>query len=551
MPDIDLTQIMPVTDVTVARLISPAAYDELAAHIMAAPVPAVPATDPAPPHHRRPRRRLRRLRPVWRLAIAVPLAAGLAVGVTVAVLPSGQPARTAPQPVRPVHQPVLTVQLLADRAAAAALARPTVPAGQWVYEVTERSLRFPMRFRLPARAHNPVVQDGWMTADGTLNYNAGIIGDPIFPYSKLGSLPRDPAKLDAYFVSQDPAKTDNKSVVDFSHIGSMLFGMVLPPTLEAEMFHALALIPMVQVKDHVKDIAGRAGVAFVLPQTGQSVKPESILDASDDHLLAQGSWGVDSSRPAPDIETAILKEYLVAELGSTQPSTAPPSAAELAAEQIDHFQQYLINPPKIRSVAPGQWLYRDLRTGGKDQQIWATADDSAQAQYVNGTLKVCQRTDPCAASQQWLMPAGPGYSLVYPPSPRGQSASTPALPGYPRPLLDKLNTYSTGCADVSGDCNAVNVAANVLTGYGNYPSLNATWFYALADVPGVSLRHVTDAAGQQDIAFTFPSQDGVTAILINERLLNAGTIQYEGYVRDGQQTLVLNQTPVSGPGVRP
>ena len=250
------------------------------------------------------------------------------------------------------------------------------------------------------------------------------------------------------------------------------------------------------------------------------------------------------------METAILKEYLVAELGSTQPSTAPPSAAELAAEQIDYFQQNLINPPKIRSVAPGGWLYRDLRTGGKDQQIWATADDSAQAQYVNGTLQVCQRTDPCAASQQWLMPGGPGYSLIYPPSGQ-QSASTPALPEYPRPLLDKLNTYSTGCGDVTGDCNAVNVAVNVLTGYGNYPSLNAIWFYALADVPGVSLQHVTDAAGQQDIAFTFPSQDGVTAILVSERMLNAGTIQYEGYVRDGQQTLVVNQTPVSGPGVRP
>jgi len=41
------------------------------------------------------------------------------------------------------------------------------------------------------------------------------------------------------------------------------------------------------------------------------------------------------------------------------------------------------------------------------------------------------------------------------------------------------------------------------------------------------------------------------SLLVNERLLNAGTIQYEGYVRDGQQTLVLNQAPVSGPGVRP
>jgi hypothetical protein len=197
-----------------------------------------------------------------------------------------------------------------------------------------------------------------------------------------------------------------------------------------------------------------------------------------------------------------------------------------------------------------------------------------QAKYVNDTLKVCKRTNPCAASQQWLMPTGPSYSLIYPQYPRLTKAEIkqevwdlkhhvkvtspfkrvkplPTLPQYPGPLLDKLNAYSTGCADVAGDCNAVNVAANVLTGYGNYPYLDSSWFLALADVPGVSVQHVTDTAGNQDIAFTFPSQDGVTAILVNARLLNAGTINYEGYVRDGQQTLVMNQAPVSGPGVRP
>jgi len=502
-----------------------------------------------------PRNRFRRPGPRWRLAIAVPLTLGLAVGVTVAVLPSGPPA--------------LTVQLLADRAAAAALASPPVSAGQWVYVQSENTGPFLRR----AGAHHPDVQDGWMTADGTLNYGAGIIGDPIYPYNKLGSLPRDPARLDAYFVSQDPVKTDNKGVVDFSQITSMLFGMVLPPWLEAEMYHALALIPGIRVKDQVKDIAGRAGVAFVLPPTRQSEQLEIILDASDYHLLAKGSWG-DPGRPSSHQETAILKEYLVAELGSTQPSTTPPSAAQLAAERIDFFQEHLISRPKINSVAPGQWLYRDLRIGAKDQVIWATADDSAQAEYVNGTLRVCKRTDPCAASEHWLMSAGPSYSLIYPPYPRPTKAEIkqylqdlrhhvkatspfkpvkplPTLPEYPRPLLDKLNTYSTGCADVAGDCNAVNVAANVLTGYGNYPSLNAAWFYALADVPGVSVPHITDAAGRHDIAFTFPSQDGVTAILVNERLLNAGTIQYEGYVRNGQQTLILHQAPVSGPGVRP
>jgi hypothetical protein len=339
------------------------------------------------------------------------------------------------------------------------------------------------------------------------------------------------------------------------------------------MFHALALIPMVQVEDHVKDIAGRAGVAFVLPQTKQSEKQEIILDASDYHLLAQGAWD-DPAQPAPDIETAILKEYLVAELGSTQPSTAPPSAAELAAERIDFFQEHLYSPPKVNNVTPGQWLYRDLRTDGQDRQIWATADDSAQAEYVNGTLRVCQRTDPCAASEQWLMPAGPSYTLIYPQYPHPTAGELkkflwdlkhhvktvspvrpvkplPTLPEYPRPLLGKLDTYRTGCTDVAGDCNAVNVAVNVLTGYGNYPSLSSAWFYALADVPGVSVQNVTDEAGQRDIAFTFPAQDGVTAILVNASLLNAGTIQYEGYVRDGHQTLVLSQALVSGPGVRP
>lgn len=51
----------------------------------------------------------------------------------------------------------------------------------------------------------------------------------------------------------------------------------------------------------------------------------------------------------------------------------------------------------------------------------------------------------------------------------------------------------------------------------------------------------------QDVAFTFPSRDRVTAILVNARLLDAGTIQYEGYVRDGRQTLVLNQELVRAP----
>ncbi len=192
-----------------------------------------------------------------------------------------------------------------------------------------------------------------MTADGRITYGgAGSIGNPIFPYNKIDSLPRDPAKLLSYFRGTwTRLKPTTTASVEFSQIESMLFGMVLPSWLKAEMFHALALIPMIQVKDHVTDIAGRAGVAFVLPETKQSEKAEIILDASDYRLLADAHWD-NPSAPSPSVETAILKEYPVAQLGSTQRAISSPSAAELAAEKIDYYQQYLYYTPKINSVTP-------------------------------------------------------------------------------------------------------------------------------------------------------------------------------------------------------
>ena len=513
---------------------------------------------------------LRGARPAWRYAIAVPVAAGLVAGVLVANQSSspGQPANAEP----------MTAQLLADRAAAAALNQPNLSAGQWIYQV----LAWSTPGQRQREGSKPAEEAGWITADGTITYGgAGSIGNPIYPYDKLGSLPRDPARLNTYFRSLDPVKSDNNSAVEFSQISQMLFGMVLPPWLEAEMFHALALIPHVQVRDHIKDILGRSGVGFVLPETGQSDKQIIILDASDYRLLARGTWDSPSTQ-SPDSETAVVQEYPVAQLGSTRYAVAPPSAAELAAEKIDFYEEYAYYTPKINSVLPGQWLYREVGTGGTSSEIWATADDSAQASYVHGKLQVCQRTEACARSEQWLMPTGPSFTLLYPPTPqqsltpaqikqlkkespkqrlaawnklvarwRQQYKTLPTLSEYPQPLLAKLNSYRTGCADVAADCNVVNVAANVLAGYGNYPYLDASWFLALADVPGVGLTHITDAAGNQDIEFTFPPQDGVTGILVNATLLNKGDVQYEGYVRDGQQMLVLNQTPVSGPGVRP
>jgi hypothetical protein len=191
---------------------------------------------------------------------------------------------------------------------------------------------------------------------------------------------------------------------------------------------------------------------------------------------------------------------------------------------------------------------RELATPSGDRTIWATADDSEQASYVNGKLQICSRTAACAKSTQWLMPAGPSYTLVNPPFLQGRPPFThrpPALPDSLPQLLALLNTYRTGCADVAGDCNAVNAMANMIFGYLNRGGTRGDWFLMLAGIPGVTVQRVTDVTGQADVAFRFPFTDGITEIL-----LNASTHRLVGYVRDGVETVITKEVTVSGPGSR-
>ena len=230
--------------------------------------------------------------------------------------------------------------------------------------------------------------------------------------------------------------------------------------------------------------------------------------------------------------------------GSTQPSLTPPTAAELLAEQADRAVTFTNAPPLF--VQPSTWILRELATSSGDQTVWATADDSEQASYVNGKLQVCSRSAACAGSTQWLMPAGPSYTLVNPPIPHVRHPFkhlSPTLPDSLPRLLATLNTYRTGCADVAGDCNAANAMANMLTGYANRGGPQGDWFLMLADIPGVTVQQVTDVAGQADVAFGFPFTGGVTEIL-----LGASTHQFVGYVRGGVQTVITKEVTVSGPG---
>jgi hypothetical protein len=478
----------------------------------------------------RPRNPVTWVRPGWRLGVIVSVAAGLVAGVVVAVLPSA-----------PV---VLTAKLLADRASAAALTQPAVSPGQWVYRAVEWN-----NSRTPKGMPKTFTEAGWETADGGVtygdNYSAGVdVGDNIPSYSELGSLPASPAALDAYLAnignSGEKSAPDIMGMAAFSVIEDMLINYVLPPALEAEVYQALAVIPGIQVDSHVTAIDGQAGVAFVLPPTPQSEKLEIILDASSYRFLAQASWDSDSSF----YETAVVRMVIVGAPGSTQPSLTPPTAAELLAEQADRAVTFTNTAPLF--AEPSTWILRNLATSSGDQTVWATADDSEQASYVNGKLQVCSRSAACAKSTQWLMPAGPSYTLVNPPRPQGRPPFKhlpPSLPDTLPQLLALLNTYRTGCADVAGDCNAVNAIANTNFGYVNRGGPQGNWFLMLADIPGVTVQQVTDVTGQADVAFRFPFSDGVTEIL-----LNASTYQLVGYVRGGVETVITKEVTVSGPG---
>jgi hypothetical protein len=467
---------------------------------------------------------LSRIRPRWRLGVAVSAAVALVAGTVVAVQSSA-----------PV---VLTAQLLADRASAAALAQPPVNPGQWVY----REIVVNWGPGTPNSTEN-----SWETANDAAFYGQWSSGDGYdhsFPdYAQLVSLPRSPAALDAYLENDAGrnATPDNKAAVAFNNFDFLLSDFVLPPALQAEVYQALALLPGIQVDTHVTTIDGQAGVAFVQQATTGYAKGEVILNPSTYAYLAQGDWGVGGDDGFQ--EQAVKQMVLVAGPGSTQPSTTPPSAAELLAERAEQANAFPAGFTGTQLISPDRWVLRDLATSSGDQTVWATADDSEQASYVNGKLQVCARSAACAASTQWLMPVGPSYTAV------DGSRSTEfrsTLPASLPKLLASLNSYSTKCTDVAGDCNAVNAIANVATGYGNTIGPRGaldSWFLLLADIPGVTVARVTDVTGQADVAFRFPFTDGITEILFNAR-----TYELVGYVRGGSETVITKEVNVTGPG---
>jgi hypothetical protein len=249
-------------------------------------------------------------RPIWQFALVTPLAAGLAAAAVLAAIPGGSPPAA------------LTVKLLADRAAAAALSGPSVPAGQWIY----RQVRYKSFDTGPqGNQHQAFTENLWFTAAGKEGYAGGHYVSMTFglpaelSYARLSSLPADPAALERYLAGLDagaPSTPLARSGLVFDYITAMLWEYQLPPRLTAELYHALADTPGVTVDPHATDAAGRPGVAFVLSGDGYW-DSELVLSPSGYRFMGLSS-AVDNPTPGRVTHQsafAILRTALVARPG--------------------------------------------------------------------------------------------------------------------------------------------------------------------------------------------------------------------------------------------
>ena len=250
-----------------------------------------------------------------RRMLLAPLAIGAVAALVLGLVTSH--AGTSTPPAASPGQTSLTVRLVADRAATAALDQPAVLPGQWVY----REIQYKITGSRLQGLGSGGTETTWMTADGTLGHIGGPAVVPLLPappYADLGSLPSNPAALERYLAVQPVSgfqglRTTDRAAVAFSEIEGLLWNYVLPPELTAELYRALAYVPGVTVNAHATDIAGRRGIAFELSGThGPGTKQGLILSPSDYALMATGSLGTHRPRT---IQLAILRQALVSHPG--------------------------------------------------------------------------------------------------------------------------------------------------------------------------------------------------------------------------------------------
>ena len=229
-----------------------------------------------------------------RRALKLAAAGGLSLALAAGIIFASSVPRGRSRPPSSANAAVLAVT---QHAAIAALAKPGIAPGQWVYfkEVDQTS------------GGPAATSDGWETADGTqmavvsngrvriygitatihsINVRDGLAPLNSITYGSLGSLPSDPKALVTYMeklfpgtpASQLPAKA-------FQAIGELLTVYVMPPAFTAELYRAIADTPGVTVVTGVKDLAGQEVIALRYKRPTELLGYEIYLDpASYDYL---------------------------------------------------------------------------------------------------------------------------------------------------------------------------------------------------------------------------------------------------------------------------
>lgn len=261
-----------------------------------------------PRHRHRPRRGLGR----GGALVACGAAAAAAAGIVVAVphSPGGPPAAGpaashppagTPSATRAATGPPPTVQELAYRASAAALAAPAVAPGQWVYtkEIQRLSIATPPKGPHPGGTkydqytwkdgYETTTSESWQTADGLKITEIDYADDSLkvesnptlgkdISYAELVGFKGDPRALASYVFHREtqilgPEPAAQTWFETYYELAGLFGWFDLPPRVTAEILRALPYVPGVRVEKVAGGIAfSDAGVEPTSAHEGEAVR---------------------------------------------------------------------------------------------------------------------------------------------------------------------------------------------------------------------------------------------------------------------------------------
>lgn len=247
-------------------------------------------------------------------------------------------------------------------------------------------------------------------------------------------------------------------------------------------------------------------------------------------------------------------------------SSAPPVGGTLTVTELAY--RAAAAATRQPAVRPGQWVYRKYLTKDWSRpattEFWTTAN-SRKAAWVSANGKVHFFSGLASLGMtavpfkkvhgEWEYFGFGPFPVTY--------AELSSLPRGPMALdryLGRLQPRDWG----SNAHREFQIISELLTAYVMPPGLTAELYRALGDIPGVTAdTHTTDVAGQPGIGFRLPVQDlgsgAAIEIIVSPRTYRLMAYEFVLPRTPGPRsqalsikgTAILQETLVSGPGVRP